>query len=516
VDSSAHPGSPGTIFSTGTSGQLVDSGMRFGSPFVVVDPAEKAWLFFSAQAYKDKGVAEDGSQSRVLDSRIYFTEVTNGHFGDNPVTPVGRDSAMPKFGINALATDSSFWCFWYGGTNNKWRIYYTMSTDTGANWQQEVQLPVPKGLTSVAQPCAMFRPVIGSNTNLIEVAYTGYSSYHKNSDIYLSLYAWNATKKRLELKGLTEQNEALARSATEPVWYSKDVDWVADDADDFSVQVVVGSTTYELTAGRAYTVDKATGARVYAYADAADDTLRALFRAVVVDPAAGTVRFMRTPPKTAVVQATYTAMATRLTVDSVSDVAPVTFWDRSKNPRYVTEEAPSNFRFFFPNGVNAEALTDRMWIFWKRPGVDKQGTGIHYGTFRYSIDLDMSNPIKKGASCPVISINGATKPVEIDWIKNRLYFMSEDAGKTVTVYYTNTSGGTSHVDGKKIALRQETGQDGGRSFGNLTRLMVNEGQVSAFKDPLENKVWIFWTSTRSGNTDIYYETISPRFYGAEY
>jgi hypothetical protein len=422
---------------------------------------------------------------------------------------------MPKFGVNALATSSAFWCFWYGGTNNKWRIYYTMSTDSGANWQKEVQLPVPKGLTSVAQPCAMFRPVIGSATNQIEVTYAGYSSYHKNTDIYLSRYAWNATKKRLELQGLTEQNEALTRSATEPVWYARDVDWVADEADDFNVSVVAGTTTYDLTTGKAYTVDSATGARVYSYAD--DDTLRSLFRAVVIDPAAGTVRFMRTPPKSAVVQATYTAMATRLTVDSVSDVAPITFWDRGENPRYSADKSAGNFRFAFPGGVNTQALTDRLWIFWKRPGVDKTGTGIHYGTFRYSVDLDMSHPIKKGAPCPVGSIVGDTlsKPAEIDWIKNRLYFMSEDAGKTFQIRYTDTTGVVRTVT-RTVSLQQEIGQDGGRSFGNLTRLMVNEGQVSAFKDPLENKVWIFWTSTRSGNTDIYYETISPRFYGAEY
>ncbi len=41
---------------------------------------------------------------------------------------------------------------------------------------------------------------------------------------------------------------------------------------------------------------------------------------------------------------------------------------------------------------------------------------------------------------------------------------------------------------------------------------TNEGQVSAFKDPLANKIWIFWTSTRSGTSDIYYQTISPEFY----
>ncbi len=56
----------------------------------------------------------------------------------------------------------------------------------------------------------------------------------------------------------------------------------------------------------------------------------------------------------------------------------------------------------------------------------------------------------------------------------------------------------------------------GNAFGNLTSEIVNEGQVCAFKDPMENKLWVFWTSTRSGNTDLYYEAVSPRFYGIRY
>ncbi|MFA6665437.1 MAG: PQQ-binding-like beta-propeller repeat protein, partial [Armatimonadota bacterium] len=291
VDSVAHPTAPVAIFTedgVGTSGQLVESGMRFGSPSVAERPAgDEAWLFFSAQAYKDKGnILQEGNQSRALDSRIYCTEITGGKFGNKPVTLVTEDSSMPKFGVNGLATNSALWCFWYGGTNNKWRIYYTMKPD-GSDWQTEVQLPIPKGLTSVAQPCAMFRPALGNASNLIEVVYAGYSSYHKNTDIYLSLYAWDATKKRLVLQGLTEQNEALTRSATEPVWYARDVDWLADD---FKIQVVSGATTHDLTTGKAYTVDRTTGARVYTYAGDDDAELRTLFRAIVVDPAAGTVR----------------------------------------------------------------------------------------------------------------------------------------------------------------------------------------------------------------------------------
>ena len=50
----------------------------------------------------------------------------------------------------------------------------------------------------------------------------------------------------------------------------------------------------------------------------------------------------------------------------------------------------------------------------------------------------------------------------------------------------------------------------------------NEGGVTAFLDPLAyanttssiaapHSVWLFWNSTRNGTSDIFYETINPRF-----
>jgi len=40
---------------------------------------------------------------------------------------------------------------------------------------------------------------------------------------------------------------------------------------------------------------------------------------------------------------------------------------------------------------------------------------------------------------------------------------------------------------------------------------VNEGQLTAFRDPLQARLWLFWSSTRAGTADLYYMTLSPRF-----
>jgi hypothetical protein len=148
------------------------------------------------------------------------------------------------------------------------------------------------------------------------------------------------------------------------------------------------------------------------------------------------------------------------------------------------------------------------------------------------IALDDFGRPQIGAIVAVGPLSGTppiTQPVEIDWMRKRLYFTMEDAVdardpdnpalKYVDVSYTN-SAGEDRTERTMIAFTEEDlgreGSQGGTSFGTLASVMVNEGQINALKDPWDPKVWAFWVSTREGNTDVYYEAISPKFYGVKY
>jgi hypothetical protein len=108
-------------------------------------------------------------------------------------------------------------------------------------------------------------------------------------------------------------------------------------------------------------------------------------------------------------------------------------------------------------------------------------------------------------------------PVEIDWAKKRLYFTGIDEGKTFEVTYPPAVGSKDVTEVRTVRFTEELDAHG-NSFGNLTSEVANEGQVCAIRDPdpYFSKLWVFWTSTRSGNTDVYYEAISPRFYAKEF
>ena len=558
---SPHPVDLNSLFQR----EVQPESVRFTSPSIVNlwDPEEpRTWLFFGGQAQAVTSAAT-GSTGKQIAYKVFYTELASGE-------PTGMtynstsDWTMPKSGIRGAVTrfpftslngDPMLWSFWYGGNSERLRIYYNANPepDDAMMWTNEAQLPLPKGLSSAAEPSPVWRWWGNNIGYMLDVVYSGYSTYHKNSDIYLSRYKpkdaqashkegghWPLVMVTLPSRGDVEPSdpagapgEELTRDATGAIWYSKDVDW----ASDFKVYVLTDrnnpATRHDLNVGRS-TKDPTTGSMVFDYSG--DPTLRSLFRAVVINPVAGTVRFLKAPEPTAAVIAEYRPRAYRLSVgdgikaDAKSDVSPCAVFDFLSNPRYVSTVLGNPF--FVPSSwVSGNSpRTDRLWVFWRRPGLDKPGTGIHYKAFRYMVKLERQIGMDFGTKAPTISaVPEATQPVEVDWVKNTLYFTGEDAveldlsdpsrpvmtPRKVTVSYRDSSG---VQDSENYVIRlAEDGISrhgaGPVTFGTLTSVMVNEGQVNAFRDWDSNSVWVFWTSTRDGSTDVYYEAVSPRFYG---
>lgn len=607
------PGSVGDYFPAPTAGDpkrgapgiIIPGSVKFASPSVAVDQVTgKAWLLFSGQAYKhndDASIPPD--QRRNLESRTYYTEVTGGDLdpaevystSPNPTSdPIRGEWTTPKFGVRGgvirrtNGAKSELWCFWYGGNKDRWRIYYNVNPDPSdrTKWTNEAHLPIPKGLSSAAEPSPVVREWDGRTGDTFDVVYTAYSAFHKNSDIYLSRYKSAAGPVALakgghwpvELQVLPERTtpipevtlggqpllgEKLTRDPTRGVWYSRDIDWnsrivsFADNPNPSFRVYVCGDpdpdSVYEVNIG-SWTKDSTTGGIAFTYGDNTPEcvTLRAKFRAVVINPVEGTVKFLKPPASKAMVVAKYRPRAYRLTSDSGADAFPCAVLDDDRNPRW-SPGNPSGNPFFLPSAnwdPDFGPPTDRLWVFWRRPGSDKTGAGGAYKTYRYVVDLN--NPREKfdadgnpyyaryqvaldsSTRAPAISEiesvipdpgSAIEHPVEIDWVRNRLYFTSSDAlagsvdipalNRVKVTYVDDT--GTVHDSYNEYDIQfveEEMGQ-AGKTFGNLSSLVVNESQVNAFKDPSDNKVWVFWTSTRSGNADLYYEAVSPLFYGVE-
>lgn len=527
----------------GAPGRRVDDSEKFYDPSVAVDPdplSTDAWLFFAGSVFKEGYVSTVpgiGNDRRTRESRVFYTKLTNG-VPDPAPNLASVDWSMPKHGVRGLATrnaadDLWLWTFWYGGSNDKARIFYNVNTtpDNPANWSNEARLPILNGLNSMTEPSPVFRVGIGEPgsaselKNVMDVVYSGYSDFHKKSDIYLSRYLTGAAVKpedkggdlpvtMLKLGMVTD--EYLQRDASRGIWYSKNVGWDVKDPN-WKIWFYPNrdiATAYLVNSGSS-SVDKATGVITYTYQDAAEADQYRLIRGAVVDPMSGTVKFLRLPGKNSLVTATYIPRAYRLTSDDAGDVSPFALLDGDDNTNYYS----GNPLFWLPAtwDSNDAPRMDRLWLFWRRPGLEKPGTGIHYKSFRWMVKLPAGIQI---ASNPSLIVSGqtwnVTEPVEVDWARNRLYFTNREEGNLVWINYVDSAGVTHENEPYVVELGEEMGSEGGTAFGNLTRVMVNEGQVSAVKDPVEDKLWVFWMSTRDGGSDIYYETISPRFFGTNF
>jgi len=200
-------------------------------------------------------------------------------------------------------------------------------------------------------------------------------------------------------------------------------------------------------------------------------------------------------------------------------------FDRVLNPR-AQLTAPS---VIFPAG--ATPTLDRMWVLYRKSdpsGVAK--STIYYKSMRLMVKLPfpvmLQAPAIPGGPQQMIkpTVNGNVGPYEVDWVRGRIYFTEADENSQITVnyqYYDPVSGATNQNSGNlvyRVAWGDEMSasiQQGDQTTPETalpTDSAVSEGQVSAFKDPFLDKLWVFWSSTRAGSTDLYYETIAPQFY----
>lgn len=564
------------------------------------DPSKsRAWLFFTGQVTKSLSGNPDvyvqggtknnqslsGTGAETTENRAFVTEVTGG----NPlaIEPISSDWGSAKYGLRGMATrlgpepillskdDLYLWGWWYGGGNNKWRIFYNYRdlSDSADGWggtgsitsHDVAQLPMLPGLTSVAEPSPIFHKSLGGRLDVMDVLYSGFSSFHKTSDIYLTRYDVSPTSKT-NLQAISKGDvktvsalplpaivgETLSRAASTTTWWSQHVDWDTTAGANLMIQYVDngGSTKILNLTG---TLDPTSGMMMFV-----DTSTNTTNTTVAADTVTGSVKMVRMPKDigntpSLVLRLDYVPKSYRLTSGPGTNVSPFALLDKDPNPRYTvgTTAGPMSPTaanpFQVPSGWSGAPKRDRLWLFWRKAGDAKSGAGVVYKTFRYTAQLNYQLGALSLPTVSVLQVNSPVNtpvntPIEVDWMKNRLYFVSDEDGKQMVVSYTDKDG-VSRSDTLTVELTEEpiietkqevqtdtasrqayylsqgksltSGPTAAGPLANVTRVMVNEGQVSAVKDPREDKVWVFWSSTRSGSTDIFYEVISPKFYGTE-
>lgn len=554
-------GNPNTPVVPGEINPLTE---RHASPALAQDddpnkPAPPVWLFWQGFVLKSAGM---GGQSSALDTRTFYTRLDANGVPDQSLNnglPFSflNDPALPKFApkpiiFTGLNGNVQTFLFWYGGPRGRTKLYYNAHagdlTDL-TQWTRDRELATPGTLQSVSDPVPIHRYVLNPNgqfEDVIDLIYTGVLANRRQAETLLTRYAIRPNG-RLVVQRLPQvDNELLARDGATHTWVSRDLAWVYrgpngelvdGNGNPFFVirvngnQVNLGQPIFDRATGKLY-FNSALGGQL------------------VVDPQAGTVTFPNVAPRPADrVTATYIPQTMRLNVTRGesgavtvpagwandagfaprphvaapgSNMRPVAFIDRSANPR------PENILGLPGNGI---VPVTRLWTFYRKSDTNTAApSSIYYKTLRLMVRLPrgvLRSPVGGVLSPrPHVRITGNRGPVEIDWVRGRLYFTEADEGSLVTVEFDYERLGNGNVLtvpatqyrvnwGDEISAAVQPGDQPVSETVLPTGATVNEGQVSAFKDPYQDKVWVFWASTRAGTSDLYYMALSPPFYPQE-
>ncbi|HEY0868708.1 MAG TPA: hypothetical protein VGE01_15090, partial [Fimbriimonas sp.] len=246
---------------------------------------------------------------------------------------------------------------------------------------------------------------------------------------------------------------------------------------------------------------------------------------LTLDPSQGTVRFgSGTIPANATLMLTYRPTFLRMSVDSGGNgyTSPSALFD----DRYITPDVlnwvparPIPYWFLADgsqvragtNRANNRLTHDRYMLFYGRSAASAgQAARPFMNTMRLGVRL--SDPMVDPTTNQVypVRVVGNTGPYEIDPAQNRVYFTALDEDRPVQVYL-GTSGTPSFAG--LVGFVQETGQQE-----VPIEQAVNEQSMMALVDPFVYPnvnnlrpplVWLFWSSTRAGNPDVYFQTIAP-------
>ncbi|MCL5103391.1 MAG: PQQ-binding-like beta-propeller repeat protein [Armatimonadetes bacterium] len=309
-------------------------------------------------------------------------------------------------------------------------------------------------------------------------------------------------------------------------------------------------------------IDEATGVYVYDYSFGtdADSILKSeKLGQTMIDYSAGIVRFTKALPEVpdgnggfnvSEIFADYTPQTWKITTDKAVNNSPRAFIERTKMYRHATVERDD------PNpglgqtwaGDNAPpAPVDRLWVFWRKAGTGIESSTIFFTTYRVGVDLAKLITPTPGAKYQITAVDGALGPWEIDGTGSKVYFTEIDeryrsllkSGSAdvlpngpgpITITYKATEGNnvtTGTVVASDVFWQMEVPEQSLLGFSGDSN--VNEGSIYAFADPnpkfwderpltggtwkpvLSSKIWVFWTSTRGGTSDLFWETLSPDF-----
>ncbi len=528
------PNAPNRLFGAGPGESIIANTVKYGSPSFpqtgVINPFNAGSVFtgmfmgFVGEAQK---LTPTGRQT---ESRLFLSVITTQADGSlQAAAPVvmGNDPLSLKGKPSVVQTPSGAMVFYGASAGSSSRIFYTRFD--GTNFGPSSPLPFGTGFDSVTSPSAAGRLYRGVNTaengnSVVDLTFGGKLRGRPYSEVFMGrLRALTAGgNSGTGADRLPENQQGALDEANAFVWMPTQVRerLAPEDTGTYRSRGVVwnltagfnivqnnGGSDMDLIVPGSQTYDQQTGVLSYN---------TRLGGQMYVDPAMGTVRFSGgQPPRTANLYITYTPRFLRVSPDSTAGYAgPVGLYDS----RLVSDLTYWRLANGAPPVTNSPITNDRYVFTYNRAAAGSaQAARPYITTLRFGVRLPYRVLTNPDGSPNNIQVTGNVGPYQVDPAQARVYFTSADEGSTVTVNYTGVDDAGAAVTGLSqtgtVAFVTERSEEP-----ILIEQAVNESGMVPFLDPFTyftdrrpGMVWLFWTSTRAGSPDLYFETIAPNW-----
>ncbi len=455
---------------------------------------------------------------RIQESRLFaswLTPTVTGNLTSAPAIfglPVDINGAKGRPSVVQLADNSAVVFYPVAGTGES-VIKWVELTDAGFVGQPK-EVAIPNGFESVGTPSATARTysASGGNTTLrnqpiIDLAFTGKLRGRANSEVFLGRLYQNAGDWVVtDLPMRTD--EVLTRESESGVYRAAGVAW------DFATPLVLtyilnGVSTPMLNASMS--TDPSTGII----------TCNSPLGRLYLDPNLGTVRFASAPPNpNATLTLTYQPQFIRISTGTSAGYAM---------PSLIFDNRFASDIDFWSNSGAAATTTDplrnaRYIATYGRASVGAgQSARPLMTTMRLGVQLP--TPIATDAAGNIVgafAVTGGPTLYQVDPVQGKVYFLTDDEDKSVTVQYTGVDAAGNSL-GAISTAPLNIGLIVERAEAPLPiEGAVNESNVTTFIDPFDgiggtpgpqqrpNLFWMLWSSTRLGGSDLYFQTLAPK------
>lgn len=549
------------LFAVGAGETLMPETVKFGSPAFPIQGMNYSGNSGQSPYLAFIGTAQKQTQSgRVPECRLFLAQVpVNGGTATASV-PVSMpfDVSSTKSRPFIVQDGANAVIFYAVSTTSGAEIYWT--TFDGTNWTKPVAVELPSGFESANAPTATLRPYTGVNppvdqngvpfTDVYDVSFTGRLRGRPASEVFTVRLATRtggpgiypapqneAYQPIIVREALTADTAPSTFRAVGSGWNATVAplleEWV--DVNQNGVAELAEIRNIEVPNTRV--IDRSTGVITF------DCTLGGK---AYLDPNLGTVRLTSASPiRSGQLWLTYEPLVLRVSANTTSSYTGSTIMFDHRLVSLSVD--PNNLQsgFYGPdywarsNGTPAqptdEIRNDRYVVMYNRGSAGGGQTARPYmKTMRLGIQLpsavyarpdgSLLNPTNLNNN-PSIVVTGlpAGTFFQVDPAKGRVYFEANAENIPIMVNWTavdsagNVYPGQALLQPQPVSLITET-DEAAVPMNNA----ANETSIAPFLDPFDPNpgnlqsrrpglIWMLWASTRSGNSDIYMQTLAPRF-----